>query len=458
MKSSSKSLYVQIIVAVVIGGVVGYLWPTIGAQLRPLGDVFVRAIRMVVAPIIFATIVVGIAQLRDAGKVGRIGLKAIIYFEVLTTFAMVIGMVVGHVVAPGHGMNIDPRTLDVSSVSAYTSSTGHMSVSDFFINIIPNTIVSAFAAGDTLQVLFVAVLTGLALGQLSRHVQRTTELLDEATAILFRILGLVMRFAPIGVFGAMAFAVGRYGIGTLVQLGLLVLSFYLTLLVFIVVVLGCVLRITGLSLWALTRYIRDEILIVLGTATTEPVLPLLLEKLQRLGCGRTVVGLTLPLGYAFNLDGTSMYFTLAITFIAQALNIHLSLAEYITLLAILLIASKGAATAPGAGFITLAATLAALHGKIPVAGIVLILGVDRFMGEARAIGNLFGNTVATIFVSWWEGTLDVEQARRVLAGEEPEDSADTTMSGGFVSGTESPPDRRALDLMITRDDRNSSVS
>lgn len=434
MKGGSKSLYIQVIIAVVVGGVVGHFWPSLGADMRPLGDAFIRAIRMVVAPIIFVTIVVGIAQLRDAGKVGRIGLKALIYFEVLTTLAMVIGMVVGHFVAPGSGMNIDPRSLDVSSVSAYTSHTGHMEISSFLINIIPGTIVSAFSTGDTLQVLFVAILSGLALGQLGKRVERTTELLDEGMAVLFRILGIVMKFAPVGVFGAMAFAIGRYGIGTLVQLGLLVLSFYLTLLVFIAVVLGCVMRITGLRLWALTRYIRDEILIVLGTATTEPVLPLLLEKLQRLGCGRTVVGLTLPLGYAFNLDGTSMYFTLAITFIAQALNIHLSLMEYVTLLAILLVASKGAATAPGAGFITLAATLAALHGKVPVTGIVLILGVDRFMGEARAIGNLFGNTVATIFVSWWEGSLDVEQARRVLAGE------DTATEGNPASAVSvSPP-------------------
>lgn len=412
-----RSLYLQVVVAVLAGAAFGYFAPGIAGDMRPLGDAFVRAIRMVVAPIIFVTVTIGIASLRDTREVGRVSLKALVYFEILTTLAMLIGMAVGHFVAPGHGMNIDPRTLDRGSIADYTTRAAHQDMSAFVINIIPNTIVGAFATGDTLQVLLVAVLSGLALAQLGVRGQKLTEIIDEIGAMLFRILGIVMRFAPIGVFGAMAFAIGRYGIGTLAQLGLLILCFYLTLLVFIVVVLGSVLRITGLRLWPLTRYIAEEILIVLGTSTTEPVLPLLLVKLERLGCARPVVGLTLPLGYAFNLDGTSMYFTLAITFIAQALNISLSFGDYVGIMAVLLIASKGAATAPGAGFITLAATLSAMGGKVPVEGIVLILGVDRFMSEARGIGNLFGNTVATIFVSWWEGALDVDRARRVLAGE-----------------------------------------
>ena len=437
-KSAPKSLYAQVIFGVILGALVGHLWPSVGADMKPLGDAFIRAIRMVVAPIIFVTIAAGIAQLHDGNKVGRIGVKALVYFEVLTTLAMIIGMVVGHLVAPGSGMNIDPHTLDTSSIAAYTAKSAHQDLAGFLVNIIPNTIVGAFSTGDTLQVLLIAILTGFALGHLRQRVGLITEIVDQSTAILFRLLAIIMRFAPLGVFGAMAFSVGRYGVGTLMQLGLLVLCFYITLLVFIVVVLGGVLRVTGLRLWPLTRYLREEIVIVLSTSTTEPVLPLLLAKLQRLGCAKPVVGLTLPLGYAFNLDGTSMYFTLAITFIAQALNIHLSFGEYASILAVLLVASKGAATAPGAGFITLAATLAVLDGKVPVAGIVLILGIDRFMSEARGIGNLYGNAVATIFVSWWEGALDLNRARRILAGEVIEEESvalsELCNSGGKPGG------------------------
>lgn len=416
-KGVLKSLYLQVVMAVIAGAAFGHFVPHAGAEMRPLGDAFVRAIRMVVAPIIFVTVTLGIAQLRSGREVGRISLKAMVYFEVLTTLAMTIGLIVGHIVAPGHGMNIDPHTLDRASISDYTIRAAHQSVAQFAINIIPSTFVGAFAAGDTLQVLLVAILSGLTLAQLGTRCTNLVAVIDETGAMLFHILGIIMRLAPIGIFGAMAFSVGRYGIATLAQLGTLILCFYLTLLIFIVIILGGILRITGLRLWPLARYISEEFLIVLGTSTTEPVLPLLLVKLERLGCARPVVGLTLPLGYAFNLDGTAMYFTLAITFIAQALNIHLSIGDYLGILAVLLVASKGAATAPGAGFIALAATLAAMNGKVPVEGIVLILGVDRFMSEARGIGNLFGNTVATIFISWWEGALDVERARRVLAGE-----------------------------------------
>lgn len=417
-KGLLKSLYLQIVFAVVAGALFGHFVPHMAAGMRPLGDGFVRAIRMVVAPIIFVTVTIGIAGLRDGGEVGRISLKVLVYFEVLTTVAMAIGMTVGHFAAPGSGMNIDPHSLDRAATADYAIKATHQNIGQLVADIIPNTIVGAFARGDTLEVLFVAIMSGLALAQLGSRSQKLTDVLDEVGLMLFRILGIIMRFAPIGVFGSMAFAIGVYGIGTLAQLGMLVLCFYLTLLVFIVVVLGSILRITGLRLWPLTRYISEEIMIVLSTSTTEPVLPLLLVKLERLGCSRSVVGLTLPLGYVFNLDGTSMYFTLAITFIAQALNIHLSLGDYFGILAVLLVASKGAATAPGAGFITLAATLGAMAGKVPVEGIVLILGVDRFMSEARGIGNLFGNTVATIFVSWWEGALDVERARRVLGCED----------------------------------------
>ncbi|MCW3473542.1 dicarboxylate/amino acid:cation symporter [Limobrevibacterium gyesilva] len=415
--SQSKSLYIQVLIAIVAGVLLGYFWPDIAVQMQPFGDGFVKLVRMMIAPIIFITVVVGIGKLTDTAEVGRIGLKAIIYFEVLTTVAMLVGLIVGHVIEPGHGLNVDPASLDQSAVARYTNAP-HQGAADFLLAIIPDTIVGAFARGDILPVLFFAVLFGIALAHLGERGRSVVHFLDDAGAALFGIIGMIMRVAPLGAFGAMSFTIGRYGIGALAQLGILMLCFYITCAVFIFVVMSTVMRMTGLRLWPLLKYIREEFFIVLGTSSSEAALPTLMEKLERLGCNRPLVGLVVPLGYAFNLDGTSIYFTMAITFIAQALNIPLSWGDYVVILAVLLLTSKGAAAVTGGGFITLAATLATLNGKVPVAGIVLVLAIDRFMSEARAITNLFGNSVATVFVAWWEGQLDIEQARRVLADRE----------------------------------------
>jgi aerobic C4-dicarboxylate transport protein len=413
--AASKSLYLQVMIAVILGVVLGYAAPDWAIAMKPLGDAFVALVRMLIAPIIFITVVVGIGKLSDTREVGRIGLKAIVYFEVLTTVAMLIGLVVGHLVHPGVGMNVDPATLDAKAVASYTGS--HVTPVQFLLAIIPDTVVGAFAKGDILPVLLIAVLFGIALANMGERGRMITRVLDEAGHAFFGIIGLIMKVAPIGAFGAMAFAIGRYGVGSLVQLAWLMGSFYVTCLVFIFVVLWAVMRATGLGLWPLLRYIREEFFIVLGTSSSEAALPSLMGKLEYLGCRQSLVGLVVPLGYAFNLDGTSIYFTMAIAFIAQALNIPLSWGDYALICGVLLLTSKGAAAITGGGFITLAATLSTLHGKVPVTGIVLVLAIDRFMSEARAITNLFGNSVATVFIAWWEGQLDVARARRVLAGE-----------------------------------------
>jgi aerobic C4-dicarboxylate transport protein len=415
--SASKSLYVQVIAGVLIGAALGHFGPAIAVQMQPLGDAFIKLVRMIIAPIVFVTVVVGIAKLSDAKEVGRIGLKAILYFEVMTSFAMFIGLIVGHLIRPGEGLHVDPATLDKAAVARYANAP-HQGVTDFLLNIIPNTVVDAFAKGEILQVLLFAVLFGLGLSRLGEKGKMVVHFLDEAGAALFGVIGIIMRFAPLGAFGAMAFTIGRYGIGALAQLGMLMLCFYLTCAIFIFVVMGAVARFVGLNIFKIIRYVKEEFLIVLGTSSSEAAMPTLMDKLERLGCGQSLVGLTIPLGYAFNLDGSSIYFTMAIAFIAQALDIPLSWEDYMLILGVLLLTSKGAATVTGGGFITLAATLATMNGKVPVAGMVLVLGVDRFMSEARAITNLFGNTVATIFVSWWEGTLDLERARRILDRDE----------------------------------------
>jgi aerobic C4-dicarboxylate transport protein len=410
---SAKGLYIQVLIGVVAGAALGHFWPSVAVEMQPLGDAFIKLVRMIIAPIIFVTVVVGIAKLSDAKEVGRIGLKAIVYFEVLTTIAMFIGLIVAHVFQPGAGLNIDPATLDAKAVSRYTDAP-HQDVTTFLLNIIPNTVVDAFAKGEILQVLLFAVLFGLGLSRMGEHGKTVVLFLDEAGSALFGVIGIIMRFAPLGAFGAMAFTIGRYGIGALAQLGYLMLCFYLTCIIFIFVVMGAVSAVAGLNILKILRYVKEEFLIVLGTSSSEAAMPTLMEKLERLGCGKSLVGLTVPLGYAFNLDGSSIYFTMAIAFIAQALNIPLSWGDYLLILAVLLLTSKGAATVTGGGFITLAATLATMNGKVPVAGMVLILGIDRFMSEARAITNLFGNTVATIFVAWWEGTLDIKKVQAML--------------------------------------------
>ncbi len=413
----AKSLYLQVIAGVLLGILLGVVWPSIAVAMQPFGDAFIKLVRMIIAPIVFVTVVVGIAKLSNAAEVGRIGLKAIVYFEVMTTFAMFIGLVVGHVVQPGVGLNIDPASLDRKAVARYVDAP-HQDVTAFVLNIIPNTVVDAFAKGEILQVLLFAVLFGLGLSRMGAAGKPVTEFLDKAGGALFGVIGIIMRVAPLGAFGAMAFTIGRYGIGTLLQLGLLMGCFYLTCVIFIFAIMGFVAWIVGLNIVKIVLYVKEEFLLVLGTSSSEAAMPTLMAKLEGLGCGKSLVGLTVPLGYAFNLDGSSIYFTMAIAFIAQALNIPLSWEDYLLILGVLLLTSKGAATVTGGGFITLAATLATMNGRVPVAGMVLVLGVDRFMSEARAITNLFGNTVATIFVAWWEGTLDVDRARRIMDGQE----------------------------------------
>jgi aerobic C4-dicarboxylate transport protein len=410
---SAKGLYIQVLLGVVLGAALGYFWPALAVLMQPFGDAFIKLVRMIIAPIVFVTVVVGIAKLSDAKEVGRIGIKAIVYFEVMTTIAMFIGLVVAHVIQPGAGLNIDPASLDSKSIATYVNAP-HLDVVSFLLNIIPNTVVDAFAKGEILQVLLFAVLFGLGLSRMGDHGKAVVHFLDETGGALFGVIAIIMRAAPLGAFGAMAFTIGRYGIGALAQLGFLMLCFYLTCGLFIFLAMGAVAALMGLNILKILRFVKEEFLIVLGTSSSEAAMPTLMEKLELLGCGKSLVGLTVPLGYAFNLDGSSIYFTMAIAFIAQALNISLSWSDYLLILSVLLLTSKGAATVTGGGFITLAATLATMNGKVPVAGMVLLLGIDRFMSEARAITNLFGNAVATIFVAWWEGMLDLPKARAIL--------------------------------------------
>jgi aerobic C4-dicarboxylate transport protein len=413
----ARSLYVQVLMAVALGALLGFLNPGLGAAMKPLGDGFIKLVKMLIAPIVFTTVVTGIAKMGDLKRVGRIGLKGIVYFEVLTTFALAIGLIVGKLVRPGAGMNVDPAALDTKALAAYTSSAHSLSTTDFLLNIIPKDVADAFARGDILQVLLFSILFGVALAAFQARGSLVLRFVEETSHVLFRIVAIVMRLAPLGAFGAMAFTVGKYGIGSLLSLGKLMATFYATSLLFVLVVLGVVMRAAGFGILRFLRYLREEILIVLGTSSSESALPLLMRKLERLGCPESVVGLLVPMGYSFNLDGTSIYLTLATLFIAQATNTHVTLTQELEILAVLLLTSKGAAAVTGGGFITLAATLSAV-GNIPFAGLALLLGIDRFMSEARAITNLIGNGVATVVVSRWEGELDVERARGILAGVE----------------------------------------
>jgi aerobic C4-dicarboxylate transport protein len=397
-----KSLYAQVIVAIVIGVLLGYFDPALGASMEPVGKAFVALVKMIIGPVIFLTVVVGIAHMGELRQVGRIGLKALVYFEVLTTFALVIGLAVANLVRPGAGMMIDRATLDPAAVAEYQQKAQASGVVSFLQDIIPHTFFSAFTDGNLLQVLLVALLFGIALARAGAVGKKVLDGLDQVGKIFFGVVHIIMRFAPIGAFGAMAFTVGKFGIGTLISLGWLLASVYLTCLLFIVLVLGTVARFSGFSLWKFLRYIRAELLLVLGTSSSEPALPRLIERLEELGCDRGVVGLVVPTGYSFNLDGTCIYLTMAAVFIAQALSVDLSLSDQVLLLAVLLLTSKGAAGVTGSGFITLAATLGALHGKVPVEGVALILGIDRFMSEARALTNIIGNGVATMVVAKWE--------------------------------------------------------
>ncbi len=400
-----KHLYAQVLCAILLGILLGGFYPSIGEQMKPLGDAFIKLIKMLIAPIIFCTVVHGIASMEDMKKVGRVGIKALVYFEVMTTVALVIGLVIVNLWRPGVGMNIDPSALDTSAISTYTAKAAEQSTLEFFLHIIPATVVGAFAEGEILQVLLFAILFAFALHWLGEKGKPLLSLIDQTAHVFFGIVGIVMKAAPIGAFGAMAFTIGKYGLGTLVSLGSLMLGFYATCLIFVFGVLGIVSWLCGFSIFKFIRYIKEELLIVLGTSSSESVLPRMLAKIENLGAEKSVVGLVIPTGYSFNLDGTCIYLTMAAVFLAQATNTDLSLSQQLALIAILLLTSKGAAGVTGSGFIVLAATLSSL-GTVPVASIALILGVDRFMSEARALTNLVGNGVATLVVAKWEGALD----------------------------------------------------
>jgi aerobic C4-dicarboxylate transport protein len=408
-----QSLYFQVISGILIGVALGALRPAWGESMKPLGDGFIKLIRMMIGPVIFCTVVVGIANIGDMKKLGRVGIKALLYFEVVTTAALLIGLAVVKIVQPGTGINANVSTLDANAVAQYASSGKEMHSVDFLLNIIPDTIFSAFAKGEILQILFIAILFGIALASLDRG-RVIVQAIDSVSHWMFRVIAVIMRAAPIGAFGAMAFTIGKYGIKTLLPLGKLLLCVYLTSGLFVFVVLGLIARAHGFSIWKLLVYIREELLIVLGTSSSESALPRLLIKLEQLGCSKSVVGLVVPAGYSFNLDGTSIYLTIAALFVAQATHTHLTLKDEFTLLLVLMLTSKGAAAVTGGGFITLAATLSAL-GTVPVAGITLLLGVDRFMSEMRSLTNLAGNAVATIVVAKWEGEFDAERATRVFS-------------------------------------------
>ena len=408
-----KSLYGRVIIAIILGIAIGYIFPSFAIKLKPLGDGFIKLVRMMIAPVIFCTIINGISGMQNTGKVGRVGLKAIIYFEVVTTFALIIGLIIVNTLRPGSGMNIDPSTLDAKAVEAYVTQGKSASVVDFLMNIIPDNIINALSNGILLQVLFFAVLFGLALTKIGEKAQPVMNGIKSLEAGLFAVINIIMKVAPIGAFGAMAFTIGKYGVGSLTSLGQLMISFYLTCILFIIIVLGGILKYFGFSIFRLLGFIKEELLIVLGTSSSEAALPSLMKKLQTGGCSESVVGLVIPTGYSFNLDGTSIYLTMAAVFLAQATNTELHLTQQITMLLVLLLVSKGAAGVTGSGFITLAALLPVV-GNIPIASIALILGIDRFMSEARAITNLIGNSVATIVIAKWEKEIDIDVAVKTI--------------------------------------------
>jgi len=406
IKSGASRFYLVVLFAIVCGVLLGYLWPAGGVALKPFGDGFIALIKMLIAPVIFLTVVLGIASGAHAKQVGRVALKAIVYFEVVSTFSLVIGLVIVNAVKPGHGFNVDPATLDAGAVAKYAQQAKDQSAVEFVLHIIPKTFTDAFTSGgDLLQVLLLALLTGLALMFLGEAAQPVLRLFEALSKAFFKMIGIVMKLAPIGAGSAMAFTVGKYGVHSLAPLLKLMGSFYLTCLLFVLIVLGFIARMAGFNILLFLRYIRDELLVVLGTSSSEVALPPLMLKLERLGCPRQVVGLVIPIGYSFNLDGTNIYLTMAALFVAQALNIDLTLSQQLAILAVAMLTSKGASGVTGAGFITLAATLLVVP-SVPVAGLALILGIDRFMSEARALTNIIGNGVATIVIARWEGALD----------------------------------------------------
>jgi len=432
-----KSLYFQVICAIVLGVLLGYFYPETGAAMKPLGDGFIKLIKMIIAPIIFCTVVVGIAGMEDMKKVGKTGGIALLYFEIVSTIALVVGLTIVNLVQPGSGMNIDPATLDTKAVAAYAKPGQMQSTTDFLLAIIPNTVVDAFAKGEILQVLLVAVLFGFCLHGFGGRGTLVFDVIEKSSHVLFAIVGVIMKVAPIGAFGAMAFTIGKYGVGSLLSLGKLMGTFYLTCLVFILFVLGAIARANGFNILKFIRYIKEELLIVLGTSSSESVLPRMMAKMENLGIKKSTVGLVIPTGYSFNLDGTSIYLTMAAVFVAQATNTPMTLTQQLTLLAVLLLTSKGAAGVTGSGFIVLAATLSAV-GNVPVAGLALILGIDRFMSEARALTNLIGNGVATVVVGKWCGELDAKRMRRVLNNETEDDAEEPEKVLDAVEGHMAP--------------------
>lgn len=409
-----RHLYVQVLAAIVLGALLGHFAPETGRALKPLGDGFIKLVKMVIAPVIFLTLAIGIAGLGELRAVGRVAGKALAYFLVVSSFALVVGLVVANLVRPGAGMNVDPATLDVGAVADYAGKAADTSVTGFLLGIIPDTLVSALTSGSILQTLFVGVLFGVALSLVGEPARPLLAALERLSAVIFRIVHMLMRLAPVGAFGAIAFTVGQYGAGSLVRLGGLVATFYGTSLLFVLVVLGGIARAHGFSILRLIAYLKAELLLVLGTSSSESALPALMERLEEAGCDRAVVGLVVPTGYSFNLDGTNIYMTLAALFIAQAVGVELTLGDQLLLLGVAMISSKGAAGVTGAGFITLAATLSIVPG-VPVAGMALILGIDRFMSECRSLTNFIGNAVAAIVVARWEGKLDRERLAEALA-------------------------------------------
>ncbi|HDO1373431.1 TPA: dicarboxylate/amino acid:cation symporter [Aeromonas veronii] len=414
-KKLFSSLYFQVLLAITLGVFLGHVYPELGADMKPLGDGFVKLIKMIIAPVIFCTVVTGIAGMESMKAVGKTGAIALLYFEVVSTIALIIGLCVVNLLQPGAGMNVDPAALDASAISAYAEQAKSQGIIAFLLDIIPGSVIGAFASGNILQVLLFAVLFGFSLHHIGEKGQVIFGVIDSFSKVIFGIINMIMRLAPVGAFGAMAFTIGKYGVGSLVQLGQLIACFYLTCLFFIFIVLGSIAKASGFSILRFISYIREELLIVLGTSSSESVLPRMLDKMEKLGCQKSVVGLVIPTGYSFNLDGTSIYLTMAAIFIAQATNTPLDLFQQITLLVVLLISSKGAAGVTGSGFIVLAATISAV-GHLPLAGLALILGIDRFMSEARALTNLIGNGVATVVVAKYCKQLDEKKMDAMLGG------------------------------------------
>ncbi|VVD82001.1 C4-dicarboxylate transporter [Pandoraea morbifera] len=413
-----RILYVQVLIAIVIGVLLGHFKPDLAVQMKPLGDAFIKLIKMIIGPVIFCTVVTGIAGMEDMKKVGRVGGKALIYFEIVSTLALIIGLAATHILKPGAGFNVDINSLDPKAIAGYAAKAAHgETFVDFLLHLIPSTITDAFAKGEILQILVIAILFGAALGAIGERGRVVTSWIDSVSGVLFRVVHIITKVAPLGAFGAMAFTIGKYGIASLVPLAKLMGTFYLTSFLFVVVVLGLIAKFTGFSIFRFLAYIKEELLIVLGTSSSEAALPHLMEKMEKAGCSKSVVGLVIPTGYSFNLDGTNIYMTMAVLFIAQATNIDLTWGQQLTLLAVAMLTSKGASGVTGAGFITLAATLAVIP-TIPVAGMVLILGIDRFMSECRALTNIVGNGVATVVVSAWEKELDRKKLAEAMAGKQ----------------------------------------